>query len=79
MKKNRFILAEATLDEVNKQLRLNVFIIIVVLFVLGSNIMHFMRDKSPFYAGLTVVMIIALFFVMKSRHVLNLKKQSLSN
>ena len=75
--KKKFVLADATIDEVDKQLKLNVLITAVLLFVLGSNIVHFMRDKSFFYAALTVAMMIALFFVIKSRQVLKLKKQSL--
>ena len=75
--KKKFVLAEATISEVDKQLKLNVLITAVLLFVLGSNIVHFMRDKSFFYAALTVAMMIALFFVIKSRQVLKLKKQSL--
>ena len=51
MKKQKkgFVLAEATLGEVNKQLKVNLFVIVVVGFVLGSNILHFMREKSIFY------------------------------
>ena len=46
MKKQKkgFVLAEATLGEVNKQLKVNLFVIVVVGFVLGSNILHFMRE-----------------------------------
>ena len=77
MKINKFVLAEATIGEVDKQLQLNVLITVVLLFVLGSNVVHFMRDKSLFYAALTVAMMIALLFVIKSRQVLKLKKQAL--
>lgn len=75
--KKRFVLAEATLDEVNKQLKVNLFVIVVVGFVLGSNILHFMREKNVFYAVLIAAMVIALFFVIKSRQVLKLKQQAL--
>ena len=75
--KKRFVLAEATMDEVNKQLKLNLFVIVVVGSVLGSNIVHFMQEKNVFYAVLIAAMIIALFFVIKSRQVLKLKKQEL--
>ncbi|ALF59331.1 hypothetical protein [Psychrobacter urativorans] len=77
MKINKFVLAEATIGEVEKQLKLNILITVVLLFVLSNNIVHFMRAKSFFYAALTVAMMIALFFVIKSRQVLKLKKQAL--
>ena len=48
MKINKFVLAEATIGEVDKQLQLNILITVVLLFVLGSNVVHFMRDKSFF-------------------------------
>ncbi|MGP4970278.1 hypothetical protein [Psychrobacter aquimaris] len=80
MKKQKkgFVLAEATLAEVNKQLKVNLFVIVVVGFVLGSNIVHFMQEKNVFYAVLIAAMVIALFFVIKSRQVLKLKQQELS-
>ncbi|GAF58024.1 hypothetical protein JCM18902_785 [Psychrobacter sp. JCM 18902] len=79
MKKQKkgFVLAEATLAEVNKQLKVNLFVILVVGFVLGSNILHFMREKSVFYGVLIAAMVVALFFVIKSRQVLKLKQQEL--
>ena len=80
MKKQKkgFVLAEATLAEVNKQLKVNLFVIVVVGFVLGSNSVHFMQEKNVFYAVLIAAMVIALFFVIKSRQVLKLKQQELS-
>ena len=80
MKKQKkgFVLAEATLAEVNKQLKVNLFVIVVVGVVLGSNIVHFIQEKTVFYAVLIAAMVIALFFVIKSRQVLKLKQQELS-
>lgn len=65
------------LAEVNKQLKVNLFVIVVVGFVLGSNILHFMREKNVFYGVLIAAMVVALFFVIKSRQVLKLKQQEL--
>ena len=75
--KARFVLAEATLAEVNKQLKLNMLVMAAVVFVLFMNIMKFMADKSFFYAMLTVVMICLLFFIQKARRILTLRKQEL--
>jgi len=50
---------------------------VVVGFVLGSNILHFMREKNVFYGVLIAAMVVALFFVIKSRQVLKLKQQEL--
>lgn len=73
----RFVLATATLDEVNKQLKLNAFVAVIVVFILAMNILNFMNDKSFFYGVLIAVMLCALYFIVKSRHILNLKKQDL--
>ena len=52
MKKQKkgFVLAEATLGEVNKQLKVNLFVIVVVGFVLGSNILHLCEKRMFFIA-----------------------------
>ncbi|GAF54952.1 hypothetical protein JCM18901_568 [Psychrobacter sp. JCM 18901] len=44
--KARFVLAEATLAEVNKQLKLNMLVMAAVVFVLFMNIMKFMAEKA---------------------------------
>ncbi|GAF52612.1 hypothetical protein [Psychrobacter sp. JCM 18900] len=75
--KARFVLAEATLAEVNKQLKLNMLVMAAVVFVLFMNIMKFMADKGFFYAMLAVVMICLLFFIQKARRILTLRKQEL--
>lgn len=77
--KARFVLAEATLAEVNKQLKLNMLVMVAVVFVLFMNIMKFMAEKSFFYAALVVVMICLLFFIQKARRILTLRKQELTH
>ena len=74
--KARFILAEATLAEVNKQLKLNMLVTVAVVFVLFMNIMKFMADKRFFYAVLALIMVCLLFFIQKARRILMLRKQA---
>lgn len=76
--KKRFVLAEATLDEVNKQLKINMFVIGLVVMLLALNIAHFMRDNSLFYSALIVIMIFLLFLIVKSRRILKVRKQELT-
>lgn len=76
--KNKFVLAEATLTEVNKQLKLNMLVTGVVVFVLFMNIIKFMAEKTFFYAALAVIMIFLLFFIQKARRILMLRKQALT-
>lgn len=80
MKKQRtkFVLADASIDEVNKQLKTNLFVIVVILFILGTNIMHFLKDNSVFYAILVALMVVLLFLMIKSRNILKLRKQQLT-
>ena len=77
--KARFVLAEATLAEVNKQLKLNLLVTVAVVFVLFMNIIKFMAEKSFFYAVLAVIMICLLFFIQKARRILMLRKQELTH
>ncbi len=77
--KGRFVLAEATLADVNKQLKLNMLVTVAVVFVLFMNIIKFMAEKSFFYAALAVVMICLLFFIQKARGILVLRKQELTH
>ena len=77
--KARFILAEATLAEVNKQLKLNMLVTVAVVFVLFMNIMKFMADKRFFYAVLALIMVCLLFFIQKARRILMLRKQALTH
>ena len=77
--KSKFVLAEASVNDINKQLKINLFVIVVVIFLLGINTLYFSREKSIFSAVLIIVMIILLFLIAKSRDILKLKKQELSN
>ncbi len=74
----KFVLAEANLDEVNKQLKINMLVTAVVIFILAMNIIQFMQDKRFFYALLTVLMLFLLFFIAKARNILKSRKQELS-
>lgn len=75
--KTKFVLAEATLDEVNKQLKINMFVIVMIALILLLNIANFMQDYSLFYGAFVVVMIFFLFIIIKSRQILNMRKQVL--
>jgi len=75
--KAKFVLAEATLAEVNKQLKLNMLVMVVVVFILFMNIAKFMAEKSFFYAMFVVIMVGLLFFIQKARRILVLRKQEL--
>lgn len=75
---SKFVLAEASIDEVNKQLKTNLFVIVVIIFVLGTNLIHLIREKSFFYGALSMLMIVLLFFIIKARRILKLRKQQLT-
>ena len=75
--KTKFVLAEATLDEVNKQLKINMFVIVMIALILLLNVANFMQDYSLFYGAFVVVMIFFLFIIIKSRQILNMRKQVL--
>lgn len=75
---SKFVLASATLAEVNTQLKLNMFATVAVVFVLIMNIMKFMVDKTALYAVLTMVMIVLLFFIRKTRAIIMLRKHELT-
>lgn len=76
--KAQFVLAEANLDEVNKQLKINMLVTAVIIFVLAMNIIQFMQDKRFFYALLTMLMLFLLFFIAKARNILKSRKQELT-
>ena len=78
MKKQKFVLAEASLDEINKQLRINMFTIVMLILVLFMNIAQFMRDYSLLYGALIAIMAFFLFVMAKSRTLLMMRKQELS-
>ncbi|WP_201625224.1 hypothetical protein [Psychrobacter immobilis] len=78
MKKQKFVLAEASLDEINKQLKINMFTIVMLILVLFMNIAQFMRDYSLLYGALIAIMAFFLFVMAKSRTLLTMRKQELT-
>lgn len=76
--KQKFVLAEASLDDVNKQLKINMFTIVMLILVLFMNIAQFMRDYSLLYGALIAIMAFFLFVMAKSRTLLMMRKQELS-
>ena len=76
--KKKFVLGEASLDDVNKQLKINMFTIVMLVLVLFMNIAQFMRDYSLLYGALIAIMAFFLFVMAKSRTLLMMRKQELS-
>ena len=75
--KKKFVLAEASLDEVSKQLKINLFSIVVLVLLLGLNLLYFFKEKNFFSAALILLVIFFLYFMAKSRDILKLKQQEL--
>ena len=76
--KSKFVLAEASISDINKQLKINLLIIVLVIFLLGLNGLYFSREKSIFSAVLIVLMLFLLFIIAKSRDILKSRKRQLS-
>ena len=76
--KQKFVLAEASLDDVNKQLKINMFTIVMLVLVIFMNIAQFIRDYSLIYGALIAIMDFFLFVMVKSRTLLMMRKQELS-
>ena len=76
--KKGFVLAEATLDEINKQLKINLFTIVVLIVMLVLNTAQFMKEYSVLYGALIAVMAFFLFIMAKSRTMLMMRKQQLT-
>lgn len=76
--KKKFVLGEASLDDVNKQLKINMLTIVILILVLFMNIAQFMRDYSLLYGALIAIMAFFLFVMAKSRTLLMMRKQELS-
>lgn len=76
--KKGFVLAEATLAEINKQLKINLFTIVVLIVMLVLNTAQFMKDYSVLYGALMAVMAFFLFIMAKSRTMLMMRKQQLT-
>lgn len=75
--KRKFVLAEASLDEINKQLKINTFTIVILIGMLVLNASQFLRDYSLVYGTLIAIMLFLLFIMAKSRTLLTLQKQTL--
>lgn len=75
--KRKFVLAEASLDEINKQLKINTFTIVILIGMLVLNASQFLRDYSLVYGILIAIMLFLLFIMAKSRALLTLQKQAL--
>ena len=75
--KRKFVLAEASLDEINKQLNVNTLVIIILVVMLILNTTQFMRDYSLLYGALVAIMLFLLFIMAKSRTLLTMQKQTL--
>ena len=76
--KKGFMLAEATLAEINKQLKINLFTIVVLIVMLVLNTAQFMKEYSVLYGALIAVMAFFLFIMAKSRTMLMMRKQQLT-
>ena len=76
--KKGFVLAEATLAEINKQLKINLFTIVVLIVMLVLNTAQFMKDYSVLYGALIAVMAFFLFIMARSRTMLMMRKQQLT-
>ena len=76
--KKGFVLAEATLAEINKQLKINLFTIVVLIVMLVLNTAQFMKEYSVLYGVLIAVMAFFLFIMAKSRTMLMMRKQQLT-
>lgn len=76
--KAKFVLAEASIDEVNKQLRINLLVMAVIIAILAMNVMQFLKHKTIFYAFLSVLMLLLLFFIAQARNILKSRKQQLT-
>ena len=76
--KKGFVLTEATLAEINKQLKINLFTIVVLIVMLVLNTAQFMKEYSVLYGALIAVMAFFLFIMAKSRTMLMMRKQQLT-
>ena len=75
--KRKFILADATVDDINKQLKINMFAMVMLILMLFLNTTQFMRDYSLLYGALIIIMAFFLFIMAKSRTLLKMRKQAL--
>ena len=75
--KRKFVLADASLDEINKQLKINTFVVVILIGMLVLNASQFLRDYRLVYGILIAIMLFLLFIMAKSRTLLTLQKQTL--
>ena len=75
--KRKFVLVEASVDEINKQLKINTFVVVILIGMLILNATQLMRDYSLLYGALIAIMLFLLFIMAKSRTLLTLQKQAL--
>ncbi len=76
--KKKFVLAEANVSEVSKQLTITLWIIIALVFLLGLNTVYFSQEKSVFSVALMLIIIVLIYLIAKSREILKIKKQELA-
>ncbi|WP_010201432.1 hypothetical protein [Psychrobacter sp. PAMC 21119] len=76
--KKKFVLVEATVDDINKQLKINMFVIVILVLMLILNTAQFTKDYSVLYGVLIAIMAFFLFIMAKSRTLLNMRKQELT-
>ena len=76
--KTKFVLSEATVDDINKQLKINMFVIVILISLLVVNTAQFMKDYSLLYGALIAIMAFFLFIMAKSRTLLTMRKQALT-
>ena len=76
--KSKFVLSEATVDDINKQLKINMFVIVILISLLVVNTAQFMKDYSLLYGALIAIMAFFLFIMAKSRTLLTMRKQALT-
>lgn len=74
----KLVLEEATLMDVNKHLRINLFAMVVLTLLLFLNTAQFLKDYSLIYGALIAIMVILLFVLAKARSLLKMRKLELT-
>ena len=76
--KTKFVLSEATVDDINKQLKINMVMIVILISLLVVNTAQFMKDYNFLYGFFIAIMAFFLFIMAKSRTLLTMRKQALT-
>lgn len=76
--KTKFVLSEATVDDINKQLKINMVVIVILISLLVINTAQFMKDYNFLYGFFIAIMAFFLFIMAKSRTLLTIRKQALT-